>query len=104
MEELTNNITQFISIPYILIINFIIYFAIKSCEKYNGEKVLEKFEKKAITFAVVALGFVGYYILKLASVEALVLSSLIVPYSYNYVIKAFLTKFGVSYNQSDIEL
>ena len=104
LSSIVSGILSYINIPYIISINFIVYFLIKNIEVWNKEKVLDKIYKKFITFgACIVVG--GLFLWQqVVTFDILLLSMLVTPYSYNYVLKNLLTTFNVEYKKEDTEI
>lgn len=104
LTTIISSIFSFVNVPLIVSANFIVYFLIKTIETWNGEKILEKSYKKVITFGV-CLMLAGVFLwLGIATFDIVLLSILIVPYSYNFIMKSLLETFNVHYNKENINL
>ena len=104
LASILASISQYLSITFILIVNIVTYFLIKFGEKINGVNVLTKTQKKAITFGVIVLCIAIFHIFSLSTLDVVILSSLLTPYTYNYIMRHLLKTLKVPYNQADTEI
>jgi hypothetical protein len=86
-----------ISIPYIISANILIYLIVKFVDSMNKDSIVPSITKKLITLIVVLFGGFVFSKIGTTSMETLITSGLIVPFSYKFVIKYLLKTFGVYY-------
>lgn len=105
LSTIIDSISNFISIPFIISVNIIAYTLIKNIELWNKDKVLTKIQKKGMVFAVNILTMAAFMLLNPSTTfDILLLSGLLTPYTYNYVMKNLLKTLGIEYNKLDLEL
>lgn len=105
INVLPQGLSEYLNVWYIFCVNLLSYGIIKNFEILNKEKALSKIQKKGVVFFVVIIMMgVFIYFKTTSSFEVLLLSALISPYTYNYVLKNLLKALGVSYNKLNIEL
>lgn len=104
LTVITSTISQYLNIQFILIVNILSYFLIKLGEKLNGTHFLSKVQKKSITFIVTLLCVFFFKMFSLGTLDVLILSALLTPYTYNYIIVYILKTLKVPYNVADTEI
>lgn len=104
LSQFVSQILSNISIPLILSVNIITFFVIKIVEEMNGKNVLDKVLKKFITFVVSVSLFAIFYFYKVSNLEILTVSVLFSPFTYQYIFKSILDKFGIGYRKEDLDL
>lgn len=104
LSQFVSQILSNISIPLILSINILTFFVIKIGEEINGRKILDKIYKKFITFVVSVSLVVAFYFYKVSNMEILTVSVLLAPFTYQYIFKSILDKFGIGYKKEDLDI
>jgi uncharacterized membrane protein YbaN (DUF454 family) len=105
MDALITNITNYISIPLILISNLLIFWLIKLLEKFDKHKVFSRTEKRFIAFIVISIVSTAFYLLKISAIEVVILSACLAPLTYAFVIKKLAEALNITmYRKEDSEL
>lgn len=102
LSDVLGAIISSISIPYILSVNLLVYTIIKSWDGVNGERPVLSIAKRIITLCTGGIMFAVFYFIKISNAEVLILSMILTPFTYKYIMKYILKTFGIQYKTTDI--
>lgn len=94
-------LTQYISIQFILSTNLLTYLAIKIGEQFDKHKAYSGVEKQLVTLLVTIVLFVIFLIFKISTLDILILSSILSPFTYSVVIKKIFITLGIDLYRKD---
>lgn len=102
VDTIINTLESYISVPFILSTNLITYISLKIAESFNKDRVFTTIEKRFTVSIVTTILFAVFFVTKISTLDVLILSAVISPFSYAYVIKKIFKVLGITPYRKDL--
>lgn len=101
IENLIIDISNNFSFSYMIIVNILTYFVIKSADYLNGDAAVPIIHKRIILVIVTLAMFIVYKFYSDISIIVLINSAIAAPVFWSWVLRPILKKLKLNYKQFD---
>lgn len=100
MENIINNLTTSFDFSYMLAINILTYFLIKTIDNFNGKKKVKVYIKRICLLVSIILVTILYKYSGYTNNIILINSAIASPVAWSWIFKPVFDKIGIGYNKN----
>lgn len=105
MEQNLNYIVQQVidnfNFAYMIIVNLITYFVIKTIDYLNGDKAVKTITKRIVLLLTIIVSFIIYKGFTEIDTIVLINSSILAPVFWSWILRPIMKKLGLGYKTFD---
>lgn len=102
-SSIFTSLVSLICIPFIISVNILTFFIIKSIDRYSNKHFTKKTLRRTVAVVVNISMVIFFKHLKIANNDVLITSFFITPLAYNYIMRYLLKAFNIQYKEEDLQ-